>query len=63
MKGDLLCIYESEKAIVHVYAGERTEEERRAAFEEAAKAFYRAGQRGKAYRKNQENSPHKNVII
>ncbi len=41
MEGELLCIYESEKAIVRVYAGKRTAEERKAAIEEAARRFYR----------------------
>lgn len=47
MTGELLCTYESEKAIVRVFAGKRTAEERKAALEEAAKRFYKEIQKQK----------------
>ena len=47
MAGELLCTYESEKAIVRVFAGKRTAEERKAALEEAAKRFYKEIQKQK----------------
>lgn len=47
MAGELLCTYESEKAVVRVFAGKRTAEERKAALEEAAKRFYKEIQKQK----------------
>ena len=47
MEGELLCTYESEKAIVRVFAGKRTAEERKAALEEAAILFDREIQKQK----------------
>lgn len=45
--GELLCIYESEKAIVRVHLGKRTAEERKTALEEAVKQFYKEIQKQK----------------
>lgn len=41
MEGELLCTYESDKAIVRIYSGKRTAEERKAALEAAARQFYK----------------------
>lgn len=46
--GALLCTYESDKAIVRFYAGQRTEEERKEALKNAAISFYKAIQKGAA---------------
>lgn len=43
--GELLCTYESDKAIVRIYAGQRTEEERKEALKNAAISFYKAIQK------------------
>lgn len=47
MAGELICTYESEKAIVRVFAGKRTAEERKAAFAEASILFDREIQKQK----------------
>lgn len=48
MEGELLCTYESEKAIVRIYAGKRKAEERKAALEETVKRHYPKVQKKKA---------------
>lgn len=47
MAGELLYTYESEKAVVRIYSGQRTAEERKTALEESAKRFYREIQKQK----------------